>query len=97
MRRGILPKINVLDDPQIRSLLQKLDTNQQRTILMQGLRLLQARDGMIKEAKAIIEEGKDPQQIDAGKSYTVFIIEAARLKPQNLSTAQHKALLRAYL
>lgn len=48
--------------------------------MIQGLRLLQARDGKILEAKAIIE-GQNQVSGDGGKSYTIFIIEAARLKP----------------
>ena len=39
----------LLDQPNVKQALQKLDTNQQRVLLIQGLRLVQLRDGKIKE------------------------------------------------
>jgi len=43
------------------------------------LRLLQNRDGTIKEALAVLDDQPKPK---SEVSYTPYIIEASRLKPQ---------------
>jgi hypothetical protein len=65
---------NLLDLPNIKAHLQKLTQKEQKVLLIQSLRMLQLRDGIIKE---VISESKDKST----ESYTHFMIEAGRLKP----------------
>jgi hypothetical protein len=62
------------------------------------LRFVQLKEGCIPEAQAIIGANEEvKEQSQDKKLYTDIIVEASRLKPQYLTQAQHKVLLRLYL
>lgn len=56
LQRKVTPKTVLLDVPDLKQGLQKLDTSQQRVLLIQGLRLVQLRDGKVNEATTTLED-----------------------------------------